>query len=287
MRIERLDAPRCRGGENPLWDDQRQLLYYIDNSGRKVHCLDPATGDTRTLPMPDVITAMVLRQAGGAVVTLHGGIHFLDLDSGELTLVAQPIDPARNVYNDGKVDSRGRFLIGVSTKIDRPAPDGGLIRLDPDLGIHWLDDDIYFSNGPCWSLDERTFYFADSWRRTIYAYDYDPAAGAVSRRRPFVHTDALGGLPDGATVDADDRLWTAIYQGGKIATFGADGVMTRCIDLPVRYPSSLTFGGAGMDRLFVTTIDHGTGDESGDGAGCLHVIDGIDTRGRPAHRFGG
>ena len=288
MRITRLDAaPRCKGGENPMWDEVKGLLYYIDNVEQKVQAFDPQSGQSRTLDMPSVITTLVLRADGGAVVTLRTGIQFLDLDNGELKMIAPLPDNPRNVYNDGKVDSRGRFLIGSSTRMNDPRPDGGLFRLDPDLSLIRLDEDIYFSNGPCWSPDERLFFFSDSWRRTIYAYDYEIATGGVSNRRRFVSTETLGGLPDGATVDAEGRLWVALYEGSAIVAFRSDGMLDRRIEMPVLRPSSVVFGGPNLDRLFVTTIDHGTRENGADAhAGCLFVIDGLGVRGRAENRFG-
>lgn len=288
-RITRLAAPLCDGGENPMWDAERGVLHYIDNTGRKVHSFDPETGAARTLAMPAVITTLVLRQGGGAVVTLRSGIHFLDLDTGTLELVDPLPDPPPYVYNDGKVDSRGRFLIGASTaNFAAPTPDGGLFRLDPDGKVSRLDHGIHFSNSPCWSPDEKTFYFSDSWTDTTFAYHYDIETGAVSRRRPFVNTRALGGLPDGATVDADGLFWVAIYQGGKVAAYRPDGTLERAIDMPVKLVSSLAFGGPDLDRLFVTTIAHGIhGDAVEDGAGALYVIDGLGAKGRPEHRYAG
>lgn len=289
MLITRLDAPECKGGENPMWDAETQCLYYIDNAGWKVHAYEPATGVTRTLDMPCTITTLVLRKGGGAVVTLRTGIHFLDLNTGELELVDPLGDPPAYLYNDGKVDSRGRFLIGGSTtKFSAPEPDGGLFRLDPDRTVRRLDADIHFSNSPCWSPDERTFYFSDSWRDTTYAYDYDIETGSVANRRPFVNTRDLGGLPDGATVDADGLYWVAVYQGGKIAAYRPDGKFERAIDMPVKLVSSVAFGGPDLDRLFVTTIAHGSlGEPVEEGAGALYVIDGLGVRGRPENRYAG
>jgi L-arabinonolactonase len=290
MRVTRLDqAPGCIGGENPMWDAAMQRLYYIDNGGRKVHWFDPASGGTGTLDMPSIITTLVLREGGGAVVTLRSGIHFLDLETGDLELVDALGNPPPYVYNDGKVDSRGRFLIGASTtKFAAPEPDGGLFRLDPDRLLTRLDSSIHFSNSPCWSLDERTFYFSDSWLDTTYAYDYDVATGAVANRRPFVNTRELGGLPDGATVDADGLFWVAVYQGGKVAAYRPDGKLERVIDMPVKLVSSVGFGGPKLDRLFVTTIAHGPLNEPvEEGAGALYVIDGLGATGRLEHRFAG
>lgn len=272
-----------------MWDAETQRLFYIDNVGCQVHSLDPASGDSRTVAMPDVITSLVLREGGGAVVTPRSGIHFLDLETGALELVHGLSEPRTHGFNDGKVDSRGRFLIGGSTPhFAAPKPDGGLFRFDPEGTVTQLDSDIHYSNGPCWSPDEGTFYFSDSWRDTTYAYDYDIAAGTVANRRPFVNTRALGGLPDGATVDSDGLYWVAVYQAGKIAAYRPDGKLERIVDMPVKLVSSVAFGGPDLDRLFVTTIAHGSlGEPVEPNAGSLYVIDGLGAIGRPEHRYAG
>lgn len=287
MRITKLDAPICEGGENPMWDPATQELHYIDNTGRKVHTLDTVSGASRTFEMPSVITTLVLREGGGAVVTLRTGIHFLDLKTGALEMVAELSDPPPYVYNDGKVDARGRFLIGGSTAtaLD-PKPEGGLFRLDPDLSLTKLDSGVTFSNSPCWSPDSKTFYFSNSWINTTYAYDYDIETGAVANRRTFIDTTDMDGIPDGATVDADGLFWVALYKAGKIAAYRPDGKLERTIDMPVKLVSSVVFGGTDLDRLYVTTIAHGIGGEPvEDGAGALYVIDGLGVRGLPEHRF--
>lgn len=68
MRITRLAAPSCAGGENPMWDPLSQSLYYIDNSGAKVHSLNTTTGASRTLDMPGVIATLVLREGVSSVM---------------------------------------------------------------------------------------------------------------------------------------------------------------------------------------------------------------------------
>lgn len=289
MEIKKLEAPICEGGENPMWDPATQELHYIDNTGRKVHTLETVSGATRTLEMPDVITTLVLRESGGAVVTLRSGIHFLDLGTGALEVVHPLGDTPTHVFNDGKVDARGRFMIGGCTATAaNPTPDGGLFRLDPDRTLTKLDSDVTFSNSPCWSPDSKTFYFSDSWVQKTYAYDYNIETGAVSNKRVFLDTAELGATPDGATVDTDGLLWIALYKLGKIAAYRPDGKLVRMIDMPVKLVSSVAFGGPGLDRLFVTTIAHGIGGEPVEpGAGALYVIDGLGAKGRAEHRFAG
>lgn len=289
MQVTKVDAPACDGGESPMWDPASRRLHYIDNFGRKVHTLDTVSGATRTLDMPAVITTLVLREGGGAVVTLRTGIHLLDLETGTLEPVAPLADPPPHVYNDGKVDSRGRFIIGASTRTYAdPAPDGGLFRLDPDRTLTRLDSGIHFSNSPCWSPDEKTLYFSDSYLNTTYAYDYDAETGSVDNRRPFIDTSDLGGVPDGSTVDSEGLFWTAVHRAGKIAAYRPDGQLERVVDMPVKLVTSVMFGGPDLDRLFVTTMAHGiAGEEVEEDAGALYVIDGLGVRGLPEHRYAG
>ena len=287
MRVTRVETRRCLGGESPLWDPAEQVLFFIDNTGRKVHRYDPATGATRSWDMPSVITALALRAGGGAVVTLRTGIHVFDFETGAVELLSPLDDPPPFVFNDGKVDRRGRFLIGASTaNFKQPTPDGGLYRLDPDHCLTKLDTGIHFSNGPCWSPDDKTFYFSDSFRYETYAYDYDIATGEVANKRLFVNTRELGGLPDGATADCDGLVWVALYGGGKIAAVRPDGQLERAIDMPVRLVSSVMFGGSNLDQLYVTTIEKGAlGEPSQEGAGDLYVIEGLGARGVPEPRY--
>ena len=290
MKISRLDAPRCVGGENPLWDEAGQRLHYIDNRGCKVHTLDPSSGTSRTFEMPTVVTTLALREGGGAIATLRSGICWLDLETGATEIFHPNPEPREYGYNDGKIDHRGRFIIGASTiKVTAPEPDGGLLRLDSELTLTRIADDIHFSNGPCWSRDWKTLYFADSWIKTIYAYDYDDATGTVANRRVFARTDELGGLPDGAAIDADGLLWVAIYGAGRIAAFRPDGTVERVIEMPVKLVSSLCFGGPRFDQIFVTSIDHdSTGSTSDEAdAGSVFCIEGSGAIGKAEPRFAG
>ena len=76
--------------------------------------------------------------------------------------------------------ARAAFVAGIMDYEERD-PLCALYRLDPDGRVTPLDDGIICSNGPCWSLDGRTLYFADTTKRLIYAYDYDDRHGRRSR----------------------------------------------------------------------------------------------------------
>lgn len=287
--ITQLDVPRCLVGEGPVWDVTLGMLFWIDILGKHVHRLDPATGETKTWDVPGVIGSMALRESGGAIVALANGVHALDFDSGECTLLASSSDLDDQVQlADGKVDRRGRFIVGSSDRGMKDAR-GKLYVLDPGATeLRAIDEGITLSNGPCWSPDDATFYHADSIRNQIYAYDYDIEQGTVSNRRPFASTADLGGIPDGATVDAEGFVWSAICEGGKLVRFATDGTIDQIIDMPVRLPGSVMFGGPALDRLFVPSLDPAfMGRENTPLDGATFVIDGLGVVGLPEPRFAG
>ena len=289
MQITKLDVPRCLVGEGPVWDVGSGLLFWIDILGRKVHNLDPVTGLTRTWEVPGIIGSMALRESGGAIVALADGVYALDFDAGECTLIASSPDLDDQVQlADGKVDRRGRFIVGSSDRGMKDAR-GKLYVLEPGASkLRVIEEGITLSNGPCWSPDNATFYHADSIRNEICAYDYDIETAAVSRRRPFASTAELGGIPDGATVDRLGGVWSAICEGGKLVRFLADGSIDRIIDMPVRLPGSVMFGGAALDRLFVPSLDPSFMGRPNDPLdGETFVIDGLGFSGLPEPRFAG
>ena len=278
-------------GEGPLWDQANDRLYFIDALGRRVFRCTEHGAEMRAWTVPSRIGSMALRQGGGAVVALVDGFHALDLVSGVVIPLAMIAAPAPGTaLNDGKVDPAGRFICG-SMDMGEAAPTGTLWQLGTDLRVTALDHGIICSNGPCWSPDGRTLYFADSFQGRIFAYDYDVTSGAASNRRVFVQTYlSRGGAPDGATVDAEGFVWSATVFDGRIFRYTPDGRIDRVIEMPVCKITSLAFGGPNLDRLFVTSMaEPPLPKYPGDGPlrGALFAIDGLGITGRPEPRFAG
>ncbi|MDE0590537.1 SMP-30/gluconolactonase/LRE family protein [Halocynthiibacter sp. C4] len=241
--------------------------------------------------MPSEIGSIALAREDRLLVALRDGFHWLELDSGELTFIANPEpDAAQNRLNDGKVDPAGRFVCG-SMDTGEENPTGMLWQLGSDMSLRKLDDGIICSNGPCWSPDGTTLYFADSFQSEIYAYDYNVETGEAINKRVFVEMDkSRGGAPDGATVDAEGFIWSASVFDGRIFRYAPDGSVDRIIEMPVCKITSLNFGGADLDRLFVTSMaEPPLPKYPGDGPlrGAVFVIDGLNTHGIAEPRFVG
>ncbi|MBI4694734.1 MAG: SMP-30/gluconolactonase/LRE family protein [Gammaproteobacteria bacterium] len=300
--IECVVAASNELGEGPVWDPEAGVLYWVDGTGRRVGkpsiwCLDPRTGRTRHWSLDHDVGAMALRKDGGAVLALDDGFYFFDFDSGKLDLITHiDAEQPRTRLNDGKCDRRGRFLAGG---MDDKEELGicGLWRLDPDLTVTKLDGGIICSNGPCWSPDDRTFYFADTFQQVMWAYDYDLGRGTVSNRRDFASTKDDQGFFDGSTVDAEGGVWNALVIGGDLIRYAPDGSVERRIGMPVKNITSVIFGGENLDELYVTSmarVRHPAAHEHFAkqmkpqfGAGSLFRIRGLGIRGVAEPRFAG
>lgn len=288
MRITRLDVPQCSVGEGPVWDVATQRLFWIDILEKKVFRLDPDTGEVQAWAVPDIIGSMAITQDGNAIVALANGVHRLDFATGECRMLATSPDLNQHVQlADGKVDRRGRFIVGSSDRGMKEAR-GRLYALDPGAtALRPIDDDIFLANGPCWSPDDRTFYHADSIRKLIFAYDYDIDTGTVANRREFASTVELGGIPDGATVDAEGCLWSAICEGGRLVRFRPDGSIERQVQMPVKLPGSVMFGGPRLDRLYVPTLSPAFLGRPADPLdGSTYVVEELGITGIAEPRFG-
>jgi len=288
--IRRIGSVRCTVGEGPLWDVEQQALYFVDLVGRALWRYTPGSADMRNWPLPSMVGSVAIRSDGNAVVALQDGLYALDLQDGELSKLVDPQPPGDLTQcNDGKVDRRGRFLVGTQPRSLQDArPLGNLYAFEADGSTRLLDAGFQISNGPCWSPDSRFFYLADSRLNQIFVYDYDLERGSVSHRRPFANTLEFGGFPDGATVDADGNLWVAVCLAGKIVCYRPDATVAQVIDVPVRGVASVMFGGRHLDELFFTSIGNPLLNlPEDDLSGGLFVITGLQAQGLPERRFGG
>ena len=290
FRIELLVDARNELGEGPLWDVTEQRLYWIDSHGRTINRVDAEGGERKIWQVPEHIGSMCLRAGGGAVVALRNGFHFFDFETGLATPIADPEKENRRTrMNDGKVDRQGRFLAGYMD-YEECQPLAGLYRLDPDLSVIPLEENIIVANGPCWSPDGGTFYFADSFRRSIWSYQYDQATGALLSRRLFANFEGnLRGYPDGATVDEEGFVWSVEVYGGRLVRFAPDGTIDRLIGMPVDSITSVSFGGADLDILYVTSMarPYRGRRRCEREAGGLFAVHGLGVRGLAEPRFRG
>ena len=237
-----------------MWSVREQALYWTDNLGGTIHRLAPESGDAQSFELGQNVQAIVLRERGGLLLALAKELAFYD-PGGELELLEEvERDQPNNRFNDGKVDPGGRLWAGTMDNVEWDAPSGWLYRLDPSLELDRLQGEVVCANGLGWSPDGRTFYFGESFRYAVFAYDFDPDAGALSARRAFATVDrSSGAFPDGLTVDAEGGVWSVHNGAGRVVRYAPDREVTHEVELPVPQPTSCIFGGRDLDVLYVTT----------------------------------
>ena len=266
-----------------------QVIYWIDILSHELYIYDPATGSNRTIPTCQAVGTVVKRAAGGLVLALHNGFAFLDLDTEKMTPVADPErDIPANRFNDGKCDPAGRFWAG--TMEFGGAPDAGaLYCLDTDHTVTEKLRPVTISNGIVWTADDRTMYYICTAANTVRAFDYDIDTGAISNERVVVTNEGEGGF-DGMAIDAEDKLWVAVFGGWGVRRYDPEtGALLSEVRLPIAQVTACAFGGDNLETLYITTATHALNDEQlaqQPLAGGLFVVD-AGVRGQITPKFAG
>lgn len=284
IRLDVAVRARARVGEGPVWDGRTGELHWVDILAGEVHTTTPADAwRTRTTTCPTWIGAVAPRDSTGLVAATRDGFAVIDADGDYEDRL--PFLPDGVRMNDGACDAAGRFWAGSNDEGFAPGR-GALHVLEPDWTCRTVLDGLTLPNGIGWSPGQDTLYLADTMEHVIWAFDFDVAAGALRRRRPFVVLPATSSLPDGLCVDAAGDVWVAMWGGARVDRYAPDGTLKDALDLPVRQPSSCAFAGPDLATLIVTSACEGLdGTEGLDGS--LLAISGLDVAGRPDHVFAG
>ena len=277
-------------GESPLWHAEEQRLYWVDIQHRRVHRLDPVTGRNETRKTPDLVSCLAFCRDGRLLITLRKRIAFLHFATGRIEPVADVEEGQETRFNDGRVDPQGRFWCGTTGDPGWDEPIASLYRLNADRSLDTVLTGIKCSNGTAWSPDGRTMYYTESFRHTVWAFDFDAATGGLSGKRPFATLDPAGKVfPDGLCVDAEGFVWSNHVGVGKVVRYDPTGRVERELVFPVPRAVGCAFGGEAMTTLFVTTARETMSQEELAAAPLSGGVFGVDLgiRGLPATLYGG
>jgi len=244
---------RCELGEGPIWLAESSAIAWVDISQRRIHVWDPIRETHKSIATGKMVGAIAPIGQYSLVAGLADEFASVNLHSGSIRTLVPIDDPApTNRMNDGKCDSRGRFWAGTMSMTGTIGA-GALYRLDPELIVTRVLDDVTISNGLGWSPDDRAIYYIDSPTQRIDAFDFDAETGRLSNRRTIVTVDEADGMPDGMTVDIEGYLWVAFWGGGCVRRFSPKGELSMTVKLPVTQVTSCTFGGDDLGDLYITT----------------------------------
>ncbi len=284
-----LDTPRllvdmpCETGENPLWHPDERRLYWTDIPRARLYRVDPASGAVDAYDVGEAVGGFTVQDDGALLLFMARGAVRTWRDGRFLETILEDVPGERDGrFNDVIADPAGRVFCGTMSTAGHG---GRFYRLDPDRTLTLLREGMGTPNGMGFTGDRATFYHADSRDCVIHRYAYETRTGALSEHCEWVRvrdTDVVG-RPDGMTVDADDCVWSARWDGGRLVRLSPAGDVLRNVPFPVRKVSCLTFGGDDCATAFVTTA--GGKLRPGDGAlaGSVFMVN-LGVRGRPEFR---
>ncbi|MBL7114382.1 MAG: SMP-30/gluconolactonase/LRE family protein [Kiritimatiellae bacterium] len=270
----------CDTGENPLWHPDEQRLYWVDIPRGIIYRCDPLTMQTETFQHKSAIGGITLQYDGSLLLFMARGAIASWCDGTLTPLLASIPGEEDNRFNDVIAGENGHVFCGTMTA---PSHAGRLYRLNADLSITPLIENVGTANGMGFTPDQTGMYFTDTRAYRIDLFDYDKASGSITNRRPFVSVDDGRGRPDGLTVDAEGCVWSARWDGYGLIRYDPDGREIAWFDLPARNVSSLTFGGPDYTDIYITTAIGKEPSNCGTHGGALfHMNQGI--RGVPEFR---
>ena len=241
-------------GENPLWDERRQVYLWTDINAGQVWEYDPGLNVSRCRYEGPPVGGFTLQADGALLLFRVDDIARLGLD-GRVRMVTTFVDHRAKRFNDVIATPDGSVLAGTIGRDDRS---GGVYHVTRDGRVHPLFHRTGISNGMGFSPDLRTWYWTCSTQREIWRFDYDAERGAVgldTGRRIYEakHHDPDHVVPDGLAVDTQGRLWSARWGGSCVVQHDTDGRVIRRIDVPTAKVTSLAFGGPNLDEMLITT----------------------------------
>ena len=292
-----LEVVACKNvlGESPVWSARDQALYWISAPEEEVWTWNLRDAPYRRL-YGTTIGCIALGEGAAGSLIIGGERAFLstrmapgmtDFASGPEILCERPEQTQTTRPNDGRVDREGRLVFGMYNNYHRAGSsegenNAGLYRLNANLEMENILDYRYrVSNCLSFSPDGRTVYFCDTPTRKVYAFDYPVGDGPVSNRRlVWTMPSNLPGGPDGAQTDIHGCLWMAISGAGRVVRVDpTTGAIDYVVHLPIKCPTSCTFGGEDLDELFITS-------RGPDGGGLYRVKMPFGIKGVPEPEFG-
>ena len=245
-------------GEGILWDDREGRFCWTDIQGSKLWSSQPDGTDLSSIALPARLASFALTDCPGVILAAFDrGLATFSMIDGRTEWLCQPDLPKGVRFNDGRVDRRGRFVVGTMVENKRAAGGenrGGLYRFEADGSLSELLSGIAISNGLCFSPDGAELYHADTPTRRLIAYSYE--AGIPSSPR-LLKEFPDGEGPDGACVDSEGNIWIAIWGGSKVVCLTPEGETLHVMEVDAMQPTCPAFGGPGFATLAITSAWEG------------------------------
>jgi len=259
-------------GEGPLWHQDEKVLYWTDIPAGKLYRFDPATGQHQQVYEGRQVGGMTLQPDGSLLLFRDKGNVVVFKDGDYRQTIIEEVEYLKDTrWNDVIADPEGRVFAGTISTEDAP---GRLYRIDTDGSYHVILEDQGTPNGMGFSPDLKTFYYQDSRKATLYAFDYERATGDLTNQRVLRKAREEGdrGRGDGLTVDADGNLWSGRWEGACVLKLDPQGVPIETCEVASNNVTCPAFGGENYGTLYVASANGDGRPDTGEKAGALFSI---------------
>ena len=205
-----------RIGESPRWHAGRLWFCHwgpgeivaVDLDGHaEVVLRDPDLAPHTLDWLPDGRMLLIAQGRPGVVLRQEADGFVVHADLRELAggWNEMIVDGRGNVYVNGSDLDLLAFFRGEVEFVP-----GVIALVTPSGEVRRVAEDIQFGNGMAISPDNRTLVLADSFARSLVAFDIEPD-GSLTNRRTF----AEDLQPDGICLDAEGAVWTSAAAFGR------------------------------------------------------------------------
>ncbi len=254
------------------WGGGRNGKVYKVSPDGKVH-------EVAQLPPGSIPNGVTLDRAGNFVYCDLGKKAMMRLSpDGKVSMIADRVGTlALSLPNFASYDAEGNLYVSNSStqdisqvlvELEKPAPNGALVRIRPDGRGEIVAEGIYFANGTAIDPNEDAVYVLESSRNDCLRIQIkkDGTFG-----KPEIYSKDFPALPDGMAFDVDRNLYVtlpAVAAGGNITPANqilkvdTKGNWSMLIDdragAKLAFPTNCAFGGPGLQDLFIANLqgDH-------------------------------
>ena len=250
-KIEIFNSNKYILGEGPIYDYRNNTISWVDIVGESLYILDKSNNIKEVKFNERIGAALPLKRSNGFIVCGTTALFLYENNEIKVLKNLDGITDGTNRCNDAKADPFGRLWFSTIVDDGIHSPSSVLYCYTNNEIIN-KDDDLKLGNGMAWNKDKNKFYLNDSANHKIYVYDYDLDTGNIINKK--VLCDMGSATPDGMTIDKNDNLFIAIWDGARIEVRSSKtGVLKDEIKLPTNLITSATFIGDKLDTLLITS----------------------------------
>jgi sugar lactone lactonase YvrE len=223
-------------------------IWYTDVTTGGVHLVG---SDKILLPERTMIGGLLLNDDGRILVAGSDGIACVNPQNGASTLIVEGLGGVNEMRSDG----RGGMVFGTIDLAsilngNKPGP-SAIWHLSSDRTLTKIKDGLTFANGLAVSTDNNMLYFNESFSG-VRAYAFD---GAAPLGAPLWATDKYD--CDGMALDAAGNIWVTGFSSDHLLCLAPDdGRELARITLPGEACTNIRFGGAELNDIYVSMVDH-------------------------------